>query len=108
MLLGANSVQYVARLRDMRKIDLGLNSIRFSATGTRRLTCTLRLADRAEVFPHLYRFMVFNGTGMSLLLGDSDFLKHIENSFTFNFQLPCQIVDSNLAHPLFLSSTLSR
>ena len=45
---------------------------------------------------------------MSLLLGDSDFRKYIENSFTLNFQLPCQIVDSNLAHPLFLSSTLSR
>ena len=92
----------------MRKIDLGLDPLSFGATGARRFTRTLRLADRAEVFPHLYRLMVFNGTGMSLLLGDSDFLKYIENSFTLNFQLPCQIVDSNLAHPLFVSSTLSR
>src|SRR6476660_5014049 len=86
----------------MRKIDLRLDSIGFGARGTRRSTRTLRLADRAEMFTYLDRFVVFNGTGMSLLLGDSDFLKYIENSFTLNFQLPCQIVNSNLAHPLFL------
>jgi glyoxylase-like metal-dependent hydrolase (beta-lactamase superfamily II) len=38
---------------------------------------------------------------MALLLGDSDFGKHIENGLTFDFQLSCQIVDSNLAHPPF-------
>ena len=92
----------------MRKIDLGLDPLSFGATRTRSLTRALRLANRAEVFSHPDRFMVFNGAGMSLFLGDSDFRKYIENSFTLNFQLPCQIVDSNLAHPLFLSSTLSR
>ena len=92
----------------MRKIDLGLDPLSFGATRTRSFTRALRLANRAEVFSHLDRFMVFNGAGMSLFLGDSDFRKYIENSFTLNFQLPCQIVDSNLAHPLFLSSTLSR
>ena len=29
-------------------------------------------------------------------------LQHVENSFAFNFQLPGEIVDSNLAHPAFL------
>ncbi len=57
----------------MRKIDLGLDPLSFGATGTRNFTRALRLADRAEVLSHLDRFMVFNGTGMSLLLGDSDF-----------------------------------
>jgi hypothetical protein len=57
----------------MRKIDLGLDTLSFGATGTRSFTRALRLAGRAEVFSHFYRFMVFNRTGMSLLLGDSDF-----------------------------------
>jgi hypothetical protein len=44
---------------------------------------------------------------MRLLLGDAYFRKYVENSFAFDFQLPGQIVNSNLAHPLFLSSGLS-
>jgi len=35
------------------------------------------------------------------MLGDADYWKHIEYGFAFNFQLPGQIVDSNLAHPPF-------
>jgi len=66
------------------------------------------LSGGAKTSPYLYRLMFFNGTGVRLLLGDTDFLENIENSFAFNFQLPGQIVDSNLGHPLFLSSALSR
>ena len=39
---------------------------------------------------------------MGLLLGDSDFREDIENSLAFDFQLPGQIVNSNLTHPPFL------
>ncbi len=45
---------------------------------------------------------------MSLLLRDSNLLKYVENGFAFDFQLPSQIVDSNLAHPPFPSSGLFR
>jgi hypothetical protein len=38
---------------------------------------------------------------MALLLGNPDLRKYFENRFAFNFQLSCQIVDSNLAHPPF-------
>ena len=61
----------------------------------------LRGVAGAEAGADFFRFIVFERTGMALLLGDSNFRKHIENRFTFNFQLPCQIVDSNLAHPPF-------
>ena len=54
---------------------------------------------------HFLRFMVFQRTGVRLLLGDAYFRKYIEDRFAFYFQLPGQIVDSNLTHPLFLSST---
>ena len=39
---------------------------------------------------------------MGLLLGHPDCFQDIENSLAFNFQLPSEIVDSNLAHPAFL------
>jgi len=90
------------------KIDLGLDFIRFGAPRTRRPARSLRLTGRAELRAHLVRFMVFERTGVALLLGDSNLRKYIENRFTFNFQLPCQIVDSNLTHLPFPSYGLSR
>jgi hypothetical protein len=54
---------------------------------------------------HFNGFVIFNGTGMRLLLGDSDFGKNVENRLAFDFQFSGQIVNSNLAHPLcFLRS----
>jgi hypothetical protein len=41
---------------------------------------------------------------MGFLLGDSNFREDIENSLAFDFQLPGQIVDSNLTHPPFLGT----
>jgi hypothetical protein len=68
----------------------------------------MHLAGGAQVRSQLFRFMLFHGTGMRLLLSDAYFGKCVENRFAFDFQLPGQIVNSNLAHPLFLSSGLSR
>jgi len=85
----------------MGKIDLGLDFIGFGASGSRGPARSLRLTGGTEACTHLFRFMVFERTGMALLLSNSDLRKYIENRFAFNFQLPCQIVDSNLAHPPF-------
>jgi hypothetical protein len=68
----------------------------------------MRVAGGAQVGSHLLCFVLFHGTGVRLLLSDAYFGKCVENRFAFDFQLPGQIVDSNLAHPLFLSSGLSR
>jgi len=48
---------------------------------------------------NLYCFVLFERTGMGLLLGDTDFLQHIENRFAFDFQFSGQVVNSNLTHP---------
>ncbi|OLB31193.1 MAG: hypothetical protein AUH01_03480 [Acidobacteria bacterium 13_2_20CM_56_17] len=56
----------------------------------------------------LFRFVLFERTGMRLLLCNSDLWKHIENCFALDFQFSSQIVDSNLAHPPSISSGLSR
>ena len=54
---------------------------------------------RAEIFPYQHRFVLFDGTGVRLLLGYSDLGERVKNRLALDFQLPCQIVDSNLAHP---------
>jgi len=52
---------------------------------------------------YFFGFMLFKRTGMRLLLSHPDDREHVENGFAFNFQLPCEIVDSNLTHPAFLT-----
>jgi len=41
-----------------------------------------------EVCTNFFGFVLFERTGMRLLLGDADFSQHVENGFTFDFQLP--------------------
>jgi hypothetical protein len=86
----------------MRQVNLGpdffLATQRARRPGRRRL----RLGRTADVGPYFFRFMLLKRTGMGLLLRHPDDRKRVENGFAFNFQLPCEIVDSNLAHPAFL------
>jgi hypothetical protein len=103
-----DSIQNVAWPGNIGQIDLGLNLISNGAVGPRRPGSGMRLAGGAQVGSHLLRLVFFHGTGVRLLLGDAYFGKCVENRFAFDFQLPGQIVNSNLAHPLFLSSGLSR
>jgi hypothetical protein len=107
-LLLANGIQNVARSGNIGEIDLGLNLIAIRATRARRPGSRLRFAGSAQVSAHLLRLMLFHGTGVCLLLSDPYFRKCVENRFAFDFQLPGQIVNSNLAHPPFLSSGLFR
>jgi hypothetical protein len=62
----------------------------------------------AQFRAYLLCLVLFQRTGMGLFLGDSDFRKHIENGLALDFQLSCQIVDSNLTHPLFVFLRLLR
>jgi hypothetical protein len=107
-LLTAQKVQHIARLGNVRKIDLGSDFIAVAAAGALRPGRARRVTRPAEVSPHLVGFVILERTRMGLLLGDAHLSQHIENSFAFNFQLPGQIVDSNLAHPPFCSSGFSR
>jgi hypothetical protein len=92
----------------MREIDLGFDLVAFNTVCARCLGAFFALAGGAKVRPHLLRFVFLKRTGMRLFLGDADGQQHIENSFTFDFQLPGQIVNSNLAHPAPFFSGLSR
>jgi len=52
--------------------------------------------------------MLLKRTGMGLLLRHPDGGQRVEDGFTLNFQLPGEIVDSNLAHPAFLASACAQ
>jgi hypothetical protein len=107
-LFSTNGIQNIPRLGDVRQVDLGLDFVSFGARRARRSGRSLRFTGGAEMGTHFDRFVVLNGAGMSFLLGNSDQWEHVKNRFALNFQFPGQIVDSNLAHPPFLSSGLSR
>ena len=101
LLFADDGFKSVAGLGNMREVYLGLDFIAVGSSRPGGPAGTLCRTGSAEAGTHLIRFMVFERTGMALLLGDSNFGKYIENGLALDFQLSCQIVDSNLAHPPF-------
>jgi hypothetical protein len=94
-----DKLQHISRFGDMRQINLGLDAF-FGASRPRGFRCGLPFGGRClEMGAYFLSLMVLERTGMSLLLGHADNRQHIEYGFAFDFQFPCQIVDSNLTHP---------
>ena len=96
-----NRLQHIARTGDTREIDLGFDFF-FAARSAGRFGRRRCFRRCAEMPAHFFCFVVFQRTGMGLLLGDAHFQQDVENSLAFNFQFPGEIVNSNLAHPAFL------
>lgn len=90
----------------MGKVNFRSDLVAFWAVGTWRLTGSLAL--RLEMHSHFFRFVFFKRTRMGLFLGDPNRWKYIEDRFALHFQLPGQIIDSNLTHPPSISSGLVR
>jgi hypothetical protein len=88
----------------MRQINFGFDFITLSASWTRTPGCGMRFGSALEVRSHFDRFVFFDGTGVGLFLRHTHDGQYIENRFAFDFQLPSQIVDSNLTHPPSISS----
>jgi len=87
----------IARLRYMREVEGGLRLY-------------LRLARRPtpaalvlEIPAHLLGLVGLNGTGVRLCLGHANRRESVQNGPALDFQLSCEIVDSNFAHPPLLS-----
>lgn len=106
-LLLADGLQHVAGLGDVGEVNLGLDTFDFTADRARRFGGCGGLAFGAatKMGTDLLRLVLFQRTGVGFLLGDTYFRKNVENRLAFYFQLPGQIVDSNLAHPRLVSST---
>jgi hypothetical protein len=108
LLLLQYGFEYVSRMGNVRQVNLGLDFF-FAAQGAasfRRVR--LRFGQAAEMGPYLFRFVLFERTGMRLLLGHSDERQHVENGLALDLQLSGEIVDSNLAHPAFLVPRIVR
>ena len=88
-----DGLQHIARLGDVRKIDLRLELV-----GRRR---NARAAAGAglmvlEVFLDELRLIFFDGTGVRFLFRYSDLEKNVEDFLAFDLELSGQIVNSNL------------
>jgi hypothetical protein len=93
----------------MREIDFRLDLIARRPVEARCPARGWRFAcGSVEVRPHFLRFMFFERAGVGLLLGNAHHGKHVKNCLALNFQLPGQIIDSNLAHSPLCSSALFR
>ncbi len=109
MLPGANGVQHIAGLGDVRQVYLGPDFVfRVRGLGALGLATLHSLLLRLEMGAHLFRLIRFQRTRVRFLLGNPDGRKYVQDRFALDFQLPGQIVDSNLAHPPSSSSALSR
>jgi hypothetical protein len=91
----------------MGEVNLGLDRF-FTAGGACRPGTGTFFGMGAEVLADQFGFVLFQGTGMRLLLGNADEWEGVKNGFALDLQFPGQIVDSNLTHPALVSSRLSR
>jgi hypothetical protein len=59
---------------------------------------------RLDMFADEFCLVLFERTGMRFLLRDTNQGKNVKNCLALDLQFSCQIVNSNLTHPLrFLS-----
>jgi hypothetical protein len=91
-----DGLQGVARLGHLGEVELRLGLRSLSAR-----TCTP--VSTVEIVAHLFGLVGFNGAGMRLP-SNPDRLQSVQNWPALYFQFPCQIVDSNFAHPSLFTS----
>jgi hypothetical protein len=91
------------------KIDLGFD---FVAVGAGRPGGPSggmgQFTVRPKMGTNLIGIIPFKRTGVGLFFSHSRLDKYVENGFTFDFQFPGQIVNSNLTHPPSIPSGIRR
>jgi hypothetical protein len=99
MLALEDGFESVAGLGDLGEVELRLCLDRLPA-------CSAAPAAVLEVLPDPFGLVGFDGAGMGLS-GHADCFKRVQDWPALYFQFPCQIVDSNFAHPsLFVFAAL--
>jgi hypothetical protein len=96
--------QHITGTRDMREIDLGLDLF-FGTSGARRsCRCVIVVGVGPDMLTDEFCLVLLKRAGMRFLLRDTNYGKNVKNCLALDLQFSCQIVDSNLTHPLrFLS-----
>jgi hypothetical protein len=102
-LLLLDGAERVAGARDVGEIDLGFEFF-FAVLGGAGGPggCGRGVAAGTNIFAHQFGFVVFERTGVRFLFGNADGREGVKNFPALDFQLPGQIIDSNL-HPFSLS-----
>jgi hypothetical protein len=107
LLLADDCLQNIAGTGDVRQINLRFNAFRFGADRARRFSGRA-FAGATQFDADFLRLILFQRTGVRLLLGHPYVGQYVENSFALDFQLSGQIVDSNLTHPPLCASEFCR
>jgi len=97
LFLGQNGLHHIARLGDVREINLGRNALRGARRLCRRLACGTRSALKMRA--NLIGLILFKRTGVGLSSGQAKLRQHVENLSALDLHLARKIVDSNLTHP---------
>ncbi len=80
----------------MGEINFGRNAL-----GAARRRAALARATRAvlKLRTNLFGFMLFKRAGVGLAPSQAELRQYVKNLAALDFQLSCEIVDSNLTHP---------
>jgi hypothetical protein len=107
VLLGQDRLQHIARLGDVRQIDLRNHSLTTRPCRTAgRMPGRLRALVKMRT--NLLRFIPLQRAGVSLHAIDPEFRKNVDNRTRLHFQLACQIIDTNLTHPPLFSYSAAK
>jgi len=90
-----NFAHRVARLRDLRPVDLGFLPI---AGGT-VLPIGAATAAAPQIDAHTLGFIAFERTRMGLFFGYADCSQSLQDFPALDLKLARQIIDSNFTHP---------
>jgi hypothetical protein len=97
-LLGQDGLHHVARLGDVRKINLGNNGLSgVAGGGSARRGRKLDFLHKMRTNP--LRLVRLNRAGVRLDARHAELRENVDNRPRLNFQLARQIVDTNLTHP---------
>ncbi len=103
LLLGQNGLHHIAGLGDVRQVDFGNDGGR---AVTVRRTCGMRSRSRflRKMRTNPIRLVAFERTGVRFARRNTELRKNVENRARLYFQLFCEIVNTNLAHPPLFNS----
>ncbi len=86
------SCHFVMPCRVLTRLGLGNGDrgIGFAAHGSARSTL--------HSVPDYFRHRLINRAGVGFLLGDTELRQHVDDGMRRDFQLPCELIDSNFTH----------
>jgi glycerol-3-phosphate O-acyltransferase len=95
-LFGQDRLHYIARLGDVREVNLRCNAL---LAARRRAACRGRTIAALKLRAHLLRFVALERARVGFAGAQAKLCQHVKNLPALDFHLSREIVDSNLTHP---------